>query len=113
MRNKYNNRKVELNGFTFDSQKEARRYRDLQLLERTGVIQELKTQVAFVLADSVKFENEARRKPAVKYIADFTYIENDKLIIEDVKSAITRKDKVYRLKKHFMKSVHGLEIREV
>ena len=33
---KYNNKKVVLNGITFDSQKEARRYRDLSLLERAG-----------------------------------------------------------------------------
>ena len=41
---KYNNKKVVLNGITFDSQKEARRYRDLSLLERVGEIKELELQ---------------------------------------------------------------------
>ena len=39
---KYNNKKVVLNGITFDSQKEARRYRDLSLLERAGEIKKLR-----------------------------------------------------------------------
>jgi len=72
---KYNNKKVVLNGITFDSQKEARRYRDLSLLERVGEIKSLELQKAFILAESVKFENEPRRKPAVKYVADFVYQE--------------------------------------
>ena len=110
---KYKNKKVVLNGITFDSQKEARRYRDLSLLERVGEIQDLQTQYSFVLADSVKFESEPRRKPAVKYVADFVYQENGQMVVEDVKSEMTRKLAVYRLKKHLMKSVHGIEIKEI
>ncbi len=110
---KYNNKKVVLNGITFDSQKEARRYRDLSLLERAGEIKSLELQRAFILAESVKFENETRRKPAVKYVADFVYQEKGQMVVEDVKSTMTRNLPVYRLKKHLMKSVHGLEIREI
>ena len=110
---KYNNKKVVLNGITFDSQKEARRYRDLSLLERAGEIKSLELQKAFILAESVKFENESRRKPAIKYVADFVYQEQGRLVVEDVKSKMTRSLPVYRLKKHLMKSVHGLEIREI
>lgn len=110
---KYNNKKVVLNGITFDSQKEARRYRDLSLLERAGEIKSLELQKAFILAESVKFENETRCKPAVKYVADFVYQEKGQLVVEDVKSTMTRNLPVYRLKKHLMKSVHGLEIREI
>lgn len=110
---KFNNRKVVLEGATFDSRKEARRYRELQLLERTGEISELQTQFAFVLAESVKFQSESRRKPAVKYVADFVYIKDGRQVVEDVKSIATRKDKYFRLKKHLMMSVHGIEILEV
>ncbi len=76
---KYNNKKVVLNGITFDSQKEARRYRDLSLLERAGEIKNLELQKAFILAESVKFENEPRRKPAIKYVADFVYQEKGRV----------------------------------
>ncbi len=110
---KYNNRKVELDGFTFDSQKETRRYSELKLLVRVGKISDLELQKAFVLAESVKFSSEPRAKPAVRYIADFAYIENGVMVVEDVKSVATKSLPVYRLKKHLMKSVHGIEIKEI
>lgn len=110
---KFGNKKVVLEGATFDSRKEARRYRELKILERVGEISDLQTQYTFVLAESVRFSNEPRKKPAVKYVADFVYRVGDKLIVEDVKSAATRKEKYFRLKKHLMMSVHGIEILEV
>ena len=110
---KYNNRKVELDGFTFDSQKEARRYSELKILVRVGEISELELQKSFVLAESVKFNNEPRAKPAIRYVADFAYMENGVMIVEDVKSKATKSLPVYRLKKHLMKSIHGIEIQEI
>lgn len=112
-RSKFNNRKVENEDGKFDSLKEYRRFKDLQLMERIGEICNLKVQQTFELAPSVKFSNEPKRKPALRYIADFTYTVNGELIVEDVKSKITREDKVYRIKKHLMLTVHGIEIREV
>ena len=110
---KYNNRKVGLDGFAFDSQKEARRYSELKLLVRVGEISELELQKSFVLAESVKFNNEPRAKPAIRYVADFAYMENGVMIVEDVKSKTTKSLPVYRMKKHLMKSVHGIEIQEI
>lgn len=110
---KYQNKKVEFDGLKFDSKKEMGRYILLKEWQDSGLIEDLKTQSAFVLAESVKFENEPRRKPAVKYVADFTYLQDGKLIVEDVKSSMTRSLPVYRLKKHLMKSVLNLEIHEV
>ena len=113
IKSKYKNKKVELDGLTFDSKKEARRYNELKFLERVGYISDLELQKSFVLAESVKFENEPRAKPAVRYVADFVYIENGKMIVEDVKSSATKSLPVYRLKKHLMKSVHGIDIKEI
>ena len=104
---------MELDGFTFDSQKEARRYSELKLLVRVGEISELELQKSFVLAESVKFNNEPRAKPAIRYVADFTYMENGVMIVEDVKSKATKSLPVYRMKKHLMKSVHDIEIQEI
>ena len=113
IKSKFKNKKVELDGLTFDSKKDARRYNALKLLERVGYISGLELQKSFVLAASVKFENEPRAKPAVRYVADFVYIENGKMIVEDVKSSATKSLPVYRLKKHLMKSVHGIDIKEI
>lgn len=110
---KYNNSKTEEDGFKFDSQKEYRRYKALKLLERTGQISDLKHHVSFELAPQVRYSTATRAKPALRYEADFTYVENGKLVVEDVKSKdATAKDKVYIIKKHLMMWVHGIEIRE-
>ena len=109
---KFNNRKVELDGLAFDSKKEARRYNDLKLLCRAGEISDLKTQVYFELAPKVKLWGETRTKSAIRYVADFTYIKDGQLIIEDVKSAITKDQAVFRMKKHLMKTVLGLDVQE-
>ena len=78
----------------FDSKKEANRFQELKLLERGGVISDLKTQVRFLICPK-----EGGNKRARYYVADFVYTEGSKTIIEDVKSEITRKNAVYSLKK--------------
>ena len=46
---KYRNEKVIVDGISFDSKKEAARYRELKMLERSGAISGLKMQVPFEL----------------------------------------------------------------
>lgn len=48
-RAKYGNRKVALDGITFDSKKEAQRYTELKLLEKAGKITGLQLQREFEL----------------------------------------------------------------
>ena len=110
---KYHNQKVHQDGIIHDSKKEARRYGQLCVLERTGVIHELKRQVPFVLAPAVHLAGEARKKPAIRYLADFTYQRDGQLVVEDAKSDGTRKLPVYRIKKHLMKTVHDIDVMEV
>ncbi len=112
-RSKYRSRKVEQAGQKFDSQKEACRWRELELLAGAGEITELRRQVAFVLAPAVKLKGEPRTKPALRYIADATYRQAGHLVVEDVKSAPTRKSPLYRAKKHLMATVHGIHITEI
>lgn len=112
---KYKNKKVVIDGHTFDSKKEGKRYCDLKILQRAGQIQDLRMQVSFELMAGVKFENEKRKKPELRYVADFVYVdmETGLQVVEDVKSAMTRKLPAYRQKKHLMMSVQGIEIQEV
>lgn len=112
---KYRNKKITVNGMNFDSKKEYRRYEQLCQLQKMGLIGDLRTQVAFVLAGGVKIAGEARKRPSVRYVADFVYLDRQTgcQVVEDVKSAITKKDKVYRLKKHLMKVVHNIDVVEV
>lgn len=112
-RSKFNAQRIEKDGVKFDSVKEYKRYIELTALMQRGEISELKCQVKFVLAPKVKLEGEKRAKPELRYYADFTYLSNSQLIVEDVKSAVTRKLAIYRNKKHLMKTVHDIDIEEV
>jgi hypothetical protein len=112
-RRKYGNEKVEVAGIKHDSMKEARRWGELRLLERAGDITELRRQVPFELAPAVRLAGEAKKKPALRYVADFTYMRAGQLVIEDAKSVATRKVATYRIKKHLMKTVLNLDIMEV
>lgn len=112
-RNKYNASKIEKDGMKFDSVKEYKRYIELTAQMQRNEIQDLQCQVKFELAPKVKIAGEKRAKPALRYFADFTYLSNGQLIVEDVKSAVTRKLASFRNKKHLMKSVHDIDIKEV
>ena len=76
---KYHNvktvRQVGDNVIHFDSQKEARRFDELVLLERAGKIRELKLQVDFTLQEAYTAPATGNRVRAIRYKADFTYLE--------------------------------------
>ena len=100
-RNKYNARKTQVNGHTFDSQREARRYRDLQLLERAGRLHSLRLQVPYPL--------EVAGEQIGKYVADFVYTENDEEVIEDSKGYRTP---LYRWKKKHLEKQYKITLKE-
>ena len=85
--NKYNAVKVKLDGYTFDSKKEAKRYRDLCLLVRTGEITDFKVHPKYKMIPAVVVSGKKKRTRT--YTADFEYIENGKTVVEDVKGVIT------------------------
>lgn len=110
-RSKHGNTKTVIDGEEFDSKREAARWCELILLQKAGEIELLRRQVPFELVPSVVLAG--RKKPAVKYIADFTYYVPGAKVVEDAKSPHLRKDPTYRLKKHLMKHVHGIDVVEV
>lgn len=102
---KYNNVKKEVDGKKFDSTKESNRYLELKSMVERGEISELHEQVKFTFAhNGVKI---------CSYIADFTYSKNGKEVVEDVKSEMTKKLPVYKMKKKMMVAFFGIEINEV
>lgn len=124
-RSKYGNRKTVVDGITFDSKKEANRFRELQLLERAGKITALQRQVKYVLIPTQReFSNEIYKKGAhqghfkpgkvlekeCSYIADFAYIQNGAYVIEDTKGVRTE---AYKIKRKLMLERYGIQIREV
>lgn len=122
---KYGNRKITVDGITFDSRKETARWRELSLLERAGEITGLQRQVKYVLIPAQReFSNEiytrGKNKGCFKpgkllekecsYIADFVYIQDGKTVVEDTKGFRTE---AYKIKRKLMLHTYGIRIREV
>lgn len=96
---KYNNDKVERDGFTYDSKKEANRGDILNQLQADGKIMSLERQKPFVLIEPFTYQGKTIR--GVKWIADFYYFDCERKlwVAEDVKSPITKKKPEYVIKK--------------
>jgi hypothetical protein len=114
-RSKYGNKPVAVDGYRIDSGREARRWRELQLMEINGKIHDLVRQPKYILAPGVMIAGEGRKRPAMRYRADFAYVEvaTGHRIVEDVKSAPTAAKADFRMRQHLMKSVHGIDVRIV
>ena len=107
---KYGNRKTVVDGITFDSAKEAKRYGELKMLEKAREISGLELQPSFVLqANGLPLQYDSGRK--VTYRADFAYYchRRVKRIVEDAKGFKTPE---YKIKKALMRSM-GIEVIEV
>jgi hypothetical protein len=114
---KYHNRKVIVDGMVFDSRKEYLRFKELQLLEKAGKIKHLKRQVEYLLIPAqfgMVVDESGKRKRvclerACHYYADFTYIEDGQLIVEDTKGFRTPD---YKIKRKLMLQLFNIRIRE-
>jgi hypothetical protein len=98
-------RAIKTNGY--HSKKESERADELRLMQRAGLISELREQVVYEIAPSVVVKG--RKRPAMKYVADFVYAQDGKQVVEDVKGFRTT---VYTMKAHLMMAVHGIAILE-
>ena len=96
-KNKFNAKKETTGGKTFDSGREAKRYRELKLQQHCGVISDLNTQVWIQLLDDFKYQG--KKIKGIRYKADFVYIKNGKEITEDSKGYRTKE---YKLKKKML-----------
>jgi len=105
---KYNNRKVELDGYKFDSAAEARRYLWLKDELEQGNIMHLHVHYPFELAPRHVATNKQTGKRevirAVVHEVDFSYLTKDgRDIVEDVKGVRTA---VWRLKYNLFRRSH-------
>jgi len=83
-RNKYHISKITTNGITYDSKAEAKRHRDLILLERAGKIEALHYHaLRFSLGKSDK-------NRLISFTPDFTYIEDGVLVANETKGPVVR-----------------------
>ncbi len=91
---KYHNKKTIVNGIIFDSKFEAEIYLQLLALQNNGEISELKCQVSYQVHPKFTDQSGVKHR-AIKYIADFVFIENGRTVAVDAKGFKTA---VFRLK---------------
>ena len=109
-RNKFGAKKTVVDGITFDSQREAKRYSELKLLQRAGQISHLELQPAFKLSVGDRPVRFASGRQAV-YRADFAYWDGKKRVVEDAKGFRTAE---YKLKRAIVEAMHpAVQIVEV
>lgn len=97
--------------YVFDSVLEAKRYKQLALLEKAGEIKNLQLQVKFELQEA--FSKNKKHFRAITYIADFMYFDNRsrQIVVEDTKGM---KTDVFKIKqKLFEYRYPNLELRIV
>lgn len=129
-KSKYHSKKTEcLFGHTHDSRSEAERCNILHGLQRMGIINDLRTQVKYVLipaqrAQPTEVYKRGRLKGQAKpgkviehecaYYADFVYYKDGELIVEDVKGM--KKGgayELYKIKRKLMLERYGIRITEI
>ena len=107
---KYNNQKKTVDGITFDSILEARRYTVLKSRLEAGTISDLRLQPHYTIMEGYKDLSGTYIRP-VQYIADFSYINADgKRIVEDTKGVRTE---AYAIKRKLVRDRFGVEIVEI
>jgi hypothetical protein len=110
-KSKYGNEEFIVDGITFDSKLEAKRWKELKVLQQANKITNLRRQVKFNLQPSYKKNGKTIK--SINYIADFYYydLKKRKYIVEDTKGF---KTDVYKLKKKIFEYKYPeLEITEI
>ena len=107
---KYSAQRITVDGITFDSKREAKRWAELKLLEQAGEIIDLRRQVVVPL-EGRDGPLLARKGRQMRITVDFGYVEvaTGLSIYEDAKGMPTRDYEVRRA----VAAAQGVEVREV
>ena len=91
--------------YYFASKFEAARYAELRLMEKTGQITDLKTQVPFPI--------KVNGVDICKYIADFTYtnVNTGVKVVEDTKGHEKAVTDLFKIKRKLIGALYGLDIK--
>jgi hypothetical protein len=102
---KYHARPCRVAGAYFDSTGEARRYAELELEARAGLIRDLARQVRIPLHAT---KTPGPEDPVIAvYVADFAYTRGDRRILEDWKGHDTA---LSRHKRRHVRAQYGIEV---
>jgi len=88
--NKYNAKKVEIDGIVFDSRAEGMFYEHLLDLMHDGIVESFEMQKPYTLLDKFPHPKTGKTIRAIKYVPDFEVIYTDgRVEVVDVKGMQT------------------------
>jgi len=77
IKNKYHAKGTRIDGHFFPSQAEAKRYQELLILQRVGIVTQIELQPKFVLQEG--FERGGKKYRPITYRADFRETDTSRL----------------------------------
>lgn len=105
--------RTEVDGLSFPSRAEARRYSELRLLEKAGEIRDLELHPRFPLEVIRPSSGEVIQVGSFTPDSRYVDVRSGLRVIEDVKSAPTAAGEAYRLRKRIFEALYGVAITEV
>lgn len=108
--NKYSAKRTTVDGITFDSKHEAKRWMELRILEKAGEIDNLKRQVPIMLQGK-NGPILTRNGRNMRLTVDFSYLDCKAggIIYEDAKGVPTRDYEVRRA----IAAAQGIDVMEI
>lgn len=99
--NSRGNDPTTIDGHTFDSKAEAKRYGELKLMVQAGEISDLTVHPVYELQTAFRDATGSRHR-SIRYEGDFGYTERGRAVVEDVKGHRTEvfklKEKLFRFR---------------
>lgn len=109
-RSKYGSIKTTIDGITFASKKEAGRYCELKLLQKSGIVKNFVCQPVYPVFDGYK-RSDGKKIRGIDYVGDFLVIYADgRIELEDVKGILTP---IFQLKRKLLEAKYDLIIKIV
>jgi hypothetical protein len=97
---KFGNVRTVVDNISFASKREAKRYGELKLMLRAGLITDLRLQVRHKLA--------VNGQHICEYVSDFEYLSRTgERVVEDSKGMATP---IFLYKQRMMKAIHGIDV---
>lgn len=94
----------------YASRKEHQRANELKLMQRAGLISDLRQQVRYILIPAQRDTAGNLLERQCAYVADFVYVKDGHTIVEDTKGVRTKE---YIIKRKLMLFTHGISITEI
>ncbi len=125
-RAKYGNKRLTIDGVTWDSKREYQRWLVLRQAEKDGLISDLERQPKFELVPAIKEKYvkhlktkdkvcERTAQLPITYTADFRYIKDGATVVEDVKASphMAALDPKFLIKEKLFRWKFGFPIKRV